>query len=81
MGPSGPSQNIYAATLLSRERINVLERNTASGLPYQFWLTHQGVSLMGDTSAPAVTKLGLSYTSDGLVWKALDPTGAWAALI
>lgn len=77
-GPSGPSQNIYAATLLSRERINVLERNTASGLPYQFWLTHQGVSLMGDTSAPAVTKLGLSYTSDGLVWKAQDPTGAWS---
>lgn len=77
-GTPGPSQNIYAATLLSRERINVLERNTASGLPYQFWLTHQGITLMGDSSEPGATKLGLSYTSAGLVWKASDPSGNWS---
>lgn len=77
-GPSGPSQNIYAATLLSRERINVLERSTASGLPFQFWLKHQDVTLMGGGSEPVVTKLGLSFTSAGLVWKALDASGNWS---
>ncbi|WP_043005555.1 hybrid sensor histidine kinase/response regulator [Comamonas testosteroni] len=79
-GPSGPSQNIYAATLLSRERINVLERSTASGLPFQFWLKHQDVTLMGGGSEPVVTKLGLSYTSAGLVWKASDASGNWSGI-
>jgi len=77
-GQAPPSQNIYAATLLSRERINVLERSTTSGLPYQFWLRHHDVALMGDENEPTVSKLGLSYTSTGLVWKAVDSSGNWS---
>ncbi|WLW63583.1 response regulator [Achromobacter aegrifaciens] len=75
---SGPSRSIYAATLFSRERINVLERNTDSGPPYKFWLQYQGATLMGDSVAPDIKKLGLSYTRAGLVWKALDKSGAWS---
>lgn len=76
--PSADFPNIYAATVLSRDRINLYDRSTTIGLPYQFWLKHRGIALMGDEQEPAVSGLGLSYTADGLVWKALDPTGEWS---
>ncbi|MFC0227972.1 hybrid sensor histidine kinase/response regulator [Serratia aquatilis] len=83
----GPKTCIYAATLLSRSRIGVLERNVNPGPRHQFWLqrfdqvwlSHKEHGLlMGQGSVPDFEQPGLHYTLKGVVFKIEDQSGKWA---
>ncbi len=81
-----PTSCIYAATLLSRSRVGVLERNVNPAPHHAFWLqrfdhvwlNHQEHGLlMGKGLAPDFSKPGLHYTLRGLVFKIVDQSGNW----
>ncbi|HEM8294824.1 ATP-binding protein [Providencia vermicola] len=70
--------DIYAVTLLNRERISVLERILNPTLSHQFWLLHHEYGqLIGASPAPQVPENGLHYTRDGLLLKLNNKTGEW----
>ncbi|MGE8688089.1 MAG: response regulator [Achromobacter sp.] len=74
----GTRRNVYAATLLNRDRINISEKVLNEPLYDQFWLARQGTGLLiGDTPPPQAEGAGLHYFSDGLVLKITDRTGTW----
>ncbi|WP_024530080.1 ATP-binding protein [Serratia fonticola] len=81
-----PTSCIYAATLLSRSRVGVLERNVNPAPQHAFWLqrfdhvwlNHQEHGLlMGNGQAPNVEQPGLHYTLRGLVFKVVDSSNNW----
>ncbi|MGL5386786.1 MAG: ATP-binding protein [Serratia sp. (in: enterobacteria)] len=83
----GPASCIYAAILLSRSRVGVLERAVNPAPRHIFWLQrydHMWLShkthglLMGEGAPPGVDQPGLHYTLSGLVFKVVDQSGNWA---
>lgn len=80
---------IYAATLLNRSRIGVMERNVDPAPNHLFWLQYRdntwmahrdhGV-LIGEGELPALRHPGLHYTLNGLVLKVSDKTGHWTGV-
>jgi len=83
----GPASCIYAATLLSRSRVGVLERAVNPAPRHIFWLQRYGQVwlshkthglLMGEGQPPRINQPGLYYTPSGLVFKVVDPSGEWA---
>lgn len=82
----GPSSCIYAATLLSRARVGILERAVNPAPRHIFWLQrydHMWLDnkvhglLMGEGLPPSVDRQGLHYTLNGLVFKVVDQSGNW----
>ncbi|NXZ86470.1 response regulator [Serratia fonticola] len=82
----GPANCIYAATLLSRSQVGVLERAVNPAPRHIFWLQrydHMWLShkthgmLMGEGQPPRVGLPGLHYTLSGLVFKVVDTSGNW----
>jgi two-component system capsular synthesis sensor histidine kinase RcsC len=81
-----PFSCIYAATLLSRSQVGVLERAVNPAPRHIFWLqryNHMWLShkehglLMGEGQPPSVDLPGFHYTLSGLVFKVVDPSGNW----
>lgn len=80
---------IYAATLLSKARINNIDKNLykvaskSFGLryPYKSWLIHREHGLLvGETPYPHVEQQGIHYTLSGIVLKLTDENGVWTSL-
>ncbi|MCY1209749.1 Sensor histidine kinase RcsC [compost metagenome] len=72
-------RNVYAATLLSRDRISISEKVLNVPLYDQFWLARQGDGvLVGEDPPPGPDKeAGFHYAADGLVLKINDKSGTW----
>jgi two-component system capsular synthesis sensor histidine kinase RcsC len=76
----GKAADVYAITLLSRNRINIYDKALPSIQYDAFWLSHRDEGLMiGDTPAPVGGHDGLNYMADGLVMQVTDPAGRWTA--
>lgn len=80
---------IYAATLLNRSRIGVLERNVNPAPKHLFWLQHRDNTwlshkghglLIGNGELPQLSRTGLHYTLHGLVLKVTDQTESWTGI-
>ena len=77
---AGSPPDVYIATLLHRDRINIFDRILPSGLYDEFWLTRNDAGLLlGEGPLPDAQEPGLHYTADGLVFKVIDDSGAWTA--
>lgn len=83
------SSCIYAATLLNRSRLGVLERSMNPAPKHLFWLQYSGNVwlshkehglLMGEGELPKLQRSGLNYTLDGLVLKVTDKTESWTGI-
>ncbi len=73
-------RNVYAASLLTRNRVSISERVLNVPLYDQFWLQRQGGDLMiGDGPPPQVGRPGFHFTSQGLILRIADRTDAWTA--
>ncbi|WP_447982493.1 response regulator [Achromobacter kerstersii] len=76
----GKRAELFAVTLLSRNRINIYDKALPSIQYDAFWLSHRDEGLMiGDGPAPVGGHDGLNYMADGLVMQVTDPAGRWTA--
>ena len=76
---AGSPPDVYIATLLHRDRINIFDRILPSGLYDEFWLTRNDAGiLLGEGPLPDAQEPGCT-TADGLVFKVIDDSGAWTA--
>lgn len=80
---------IYAATLLSRSRIGVLEKRLNPAPEHSFWLQYNHESwlthrkhglLLGEDNIPKLENTGLHYTLTGIVLKLSDQSGDWTGI-
>jgi len=71
-------RNVYAAMLLSRDRISISEK-ILEVPPYdQFWLARQGSGvLLGEDPPNRPEDTGFHYAGDGLILKLTDKSGIW----
>ncbi len=80
---------IYAATLLNRSRLGVLEKRLNPAPEHSFWLQHSHERwlthrkyglLLGEDNIPNFESTGLHYTLTGIVLKLSDQSGDWTGI-
>ncbi|MGO4151649.1 ATP-binding protein [Cupriavidus sp. YAF13] len=72
---------LYAAALLSLDRIGSIRRSLETPSHDDFWLEDRArTTFAGKSPMPALRADGVTYAADGLYFRLRDPSGSWHAL-
>ncbi|WP_174427341.1 hybrid sensor histidine kinase/response regulator [Cupriavidus basilensis] len=75
------SDTLYAAALLSLDRIGGIRRSLEIPSHDDFWLEDKArTTFAGKSPMPASKADGVTYAADGLYFRPKDPSGSWHAL-
>ncbi|KDP87107.1 hypothetical protein CF70_003330 [Cupriavidus sp. SK-3] len=75
------SDTLYAAALLSLDRIGSIRRSLETPNYDDFWLEDKArTTFAGKSPMPASKADGVTYAADGLYFRLRDPSGSWHAL-